>query len=378
MFEHQNNIVLFNGLPASGKTYLCTQLTYYIVKLLESTSNNDDNKSFLIYHIEYDKIYHLIQDSIKNNRNLQTTTTATMVAKDNINLTTSSWKIVRQEIQYQIESLLNNNSLKSFLLLPPIEPIYRFHDNSNNDHNNNNNKNNNKTIYKIILLDDNFYYKSMRYIYYKIAKQYLYLSKLNNKLRLQQLLNCQTKPFEQLIVTDDVIDKMNQIFEDPNPQSHKWELNTVVIPTINSSNHNSSVSIESIYNEIIKNLNTPIVIDNSLDQQLLQQQQIDRDNTKNNTIHQLDLEFRRSVNHLLSSHPEYRSKAKLLSSYKQQFLKQLFDYIDMQHDHNDDNEEEEEDGHNQRSQQQNLDESTIEHLIQRFNNGCLSLLESNN
>ncbi|GAM17886.1 hypothetical protein SAMD00019534_010610 [Acytostelium subglobosum LB1] len=265
------------------------------------------------------------------------------------------WKQVRQEIQNQIESIIGSTSSMSTMLLPPLEP-------SSTTSALRSNMDNNQT--NIILLDDNLYFKSMRYTYFKLAKQYnsgfcqlylhkdAYLSKANNQLRSLQII--QNSP---ITVSDAVIEKMDSILEEPSP-SHRWESNTMVMPTINFINDSyKQLDIQRIWEEIYGLLNQHVGEDEVVVEQQQEKKIHDREATKSNAIHQLDLEMRRTINRLMTDNPTLRDKGKLLSAYKQSFLKQVFDIIDQEH-----------------GETFEL-ETDIDQLINRFNNGCLDLLE---
>ena len=77
----------------------------------------------------------------------------------------------------------------------------------------------------IILLDDNFYYKSMRHVFYKVAQEErLYFGQLLMKTPVETCLERNKYRVGSENVPETVIHRMNEIFEWPTsvgPTNHR-------------------------------------------------------------------------------------------------------------------------------------------------------------
>ncbi|KYQ89440.1 hypothetical protein DLAC_10105 [Tieghemostelium lacteum] len=292
MSFNENLIILLIGLPACGKSTFSRELLEFISKI-------DKHHSIVnIYHLEFDEIHKQICNLLQCDY-------------------FTNWKITRQEIYYQLMNLLdinNSNDSNTPLLLNRLKPTISVTSSIENiDH---------KTIHNIFIIDDNMYYKSMRYQYFKLTEistvkycQVYFTIDVN-----QSILNNEQRKLDDkstMTVTNDIILKMNDNFEQPNS---KWEIECTI--NLNTYNIKTDNSIPLVYNDIQCIWNNPLNhYSTESDEQ--QQQQINREITKCNKTHQYDLKFRKIISDLMSddSLALYRLKSKELSKFKNTFLK---------------------------------------------------------
>ncbi|EGC32015.1 hypothetical protein DICPUDRAFT_156071 [Dictyostelium purpureum] len=281
-----NLLLILIGLPACGKTTFSKTLIEYLysnkINLIDNNNlTSNIDQQINIYHLEYDEIFKLICKKIDNNNSLE------------------NWKPTRLEVYSQILNIINNKNNK-LILLNQILPIKSYKLSNNIDNNNNNsidNINKSKTIINLIILDDNMYYKSMRYKYYQLSNSF------------QNVKYCQ-------------IYFKKDIYKSIENNNNR---------TINNQNHNN-----------FKNINYHSDQDEMV---FLLSKEKERNITKNNIIHQFDLQCRKIISDIMKSKTKssgcnssvntpYSNVSKVLSQYKQTFLKTtLTGFIQDNHDY---------------------------------------------
>lgn len=137
----------------------------------------------------------------------------------------------------------------------------------------------------IFIIDDNMYYQSMRYEYYKLAKKYrtgfcqFYL-----KATLKDALQYNSQRKENIIPESTII-RMFSKLEPPNPQN-KWEELSLNIDSFTDFNETSM--LESVTNIIAECLKNPV-------ESLIDAKYKNQEITNSNIIHQVDLILRHIV-----------------------------------------------------------------------------------
>uniref|UniRef100_A0A3P8YFY8 Phosphoseryl-tRNA kinase n=1 Tax=Esox lucius TaxID=8010 RepID=A0A3P8YFY8_ESOLU len=174
----------------------------------------------------------------------------------------------------------------------------------------------------VFLLDDNFYYPSMRYEVYKLARKYflgfcqVYVScpvescVERNQTRLQPLHR-------------DVILEMSKRMEPPDPQRNPWERNSV---TLDSTDHITEENIQRLMELVSTALENPTspVQDNT------ELKEADRQVCVSSVVHQADKACRRLVSRSMQAARDnslpsesMRSMAAELNESKTRFLQNL-------------------------------------------------------
>ena len=259
----QISLVLVMGLPASGKTSLCK-------KLLSLNFNSTDLK---IVHICYDSLIS-IEDQI------------TYATEDN---NESKWKKARKDVVDLVEDLILG--LKNEEMTVGVSRFFSDHSDI-------------KRTRFLILIDDNLYYKSMRYDYYKIARE--------NGLGFIQVMmksdidtsQKRNKERESLI-PDEVISKMASRFEEPT-LSNSWDNSTIFIEEYTEQ------STISIWDELIKSLDNPVKPLQMNEEETIEAQI----KCAKNVIHQADLILRKLVSKSMKEYTKQSSENKLKPPYE--------------------------------------------------------------
>ncbi|KAJ8264449.1 hypothetical protein GJAV_G00149290 [Gymnothorax javanicus] len=174
----------------------------------------------------------------------------------------------------------------------------------------------------VVLLDDNFYYPSMRYEVYQLARKYslgfcqLYLQcPLNACLTRNRMRRCP--------LPDEVIVEMAKRIEPPNPRKNQWEQNSL---TLTSTFSYPQQDIELLIQMIGEALEKPLspIQDNA------EQKEADRQCCATSILHQADQACRRLVSQAMKDAKEFKwgeinmkSLAAELKQLKTKFLEDL-------------------------------------------------------
>ncbi|VFV38423.1 l-seryl-trna kinase-like [Lynx pardinus] len=162
-----------------------------------------------------------------------------------------------------------------------------------------------------LILDDNFYYQSMRYEVYQLARKYCSLETcLQRNSQRPQALPAET------------IHLMGRKLEKPNPEKNAWEHNSL---TIESSECSSEASLK-LTDLLLTALENPVkyIEDN------VEQKEADRIICSTNLLHQADQMLRRIVSQTMKEAKEERVLpfnlkllAEELNKLKAEFLEDL-------------------------------------------------------
>ena len=154
---------------------------------------------------------------------------------------------------------------------------------------------------RILLIDDNFEYRSMRYKFYQIARQYkIGFLIIYVKCDINQCIQRNTKRKGLSNVSQDIIFNMSNKFEIPNKMKNKWESNTMVIDNNNNSNENETINngakiVPLLFDKINKSwdcIPSPIVSENDDRVNKEKQQKINATNLR----HCVDERLRKLLN----------------------------------------------------------------------------------
>ncbi|XP_041818528.1 L-seryl-tRNA(Sec) kinase isoform X2 [Chelmon rostratus] len=174
----------------------------------------------------------------------------------------------------------------------------------------------------LFLLDDNFYYPSMRYEVYQLARKYsLGFCQVYLHCDLEFCINrnqCRSEP-----IPTEVILEMVKRLEAPNPQKNSWETNSISLSTTSNL---SKCDIQRVMELISSALSNPLspVEDNT------EQTEADRLKCATSVLHQADQACRRRISEAMKTarenqvRPEHmRSLAAQLNDSKATFLHSL-------------------------------------------------------
>nr|XP_046234113.1 L-seryl-tRNA(Sec) kinase [Scatophagus argus] len=174
----------------------------------------------------------------------------------------------------------------------------------------------------LFLLDDNFYYPSMRYEVYQLARKHsLGFCQVYLHCDLESCISRnQSRPEP---IPREVILEMVKRLESPNPQKNSWEKNSILLNTTDSL---SKCDIQRVMELISSALSKPLspVVDNT------EQTEADRLKCANSVIHQADQACRRLISEAMKTAREnqvppdhMRSLATQLNESKATFLPNL-------------------------------------------------------
>ncbi|XP_058262418.1 L-seryl-tRNA(Sec) kinase isoform X1 [Hemibagrus wyckioides] len=173
-----------------------------------------------------------------------------------------------------------------------------------------------------LLLDDNFYYHSMRYPVYQLARRH--------SLGFCQLyLHC---PLEVCLhrnrvrgqpVSDDVITMMSSRMEPPNTEKNQWEKKSVTVDNTHTVTHTQLQEVLQVISSAAENPLNPVQDDS-------EQREADRQRCACSVVHQVDQVCRRLVSQAMVtarersvSGEQMKALSRDLSEEKSRFLQEL-------------------------------------------------------
>ncbi|XP_029978397.1 L-seryl-tRNA(Sec) kinase [Sphaeramia orbicularis] len=182
----------------------------------------------------------------------------------------------------------------------------------------------------IFLLDDNFYYPSMRYEVYQLARKYsLGFCQVYLHCDLESCTSrnqSRSKPIPAEVILD-----MSKRLEAPNPQKNSWETNSI---TLNTTDHFSDSDIQKVMELLSSALTNPL----SPVEDHTEQKMADRLKCATSVVHQADQACRRLISEAMKTARENQvppgqmrslaaqlneSKAKFLHDLRTQFLQDV-------------------------------------------------------
>ncbi|XP_035519040.1 L-seryl-tRNA(Sec) kinase [Morone saxatilis] len=174
----------------------------------------------------------------------------------------------------------------------------------------------------LFLLDDNFYYPSMRYEVYQLARKYsLGFCQVYLECNLESCISRNQSRSEP--IPTEVILEMVKRLEPPNPQKNPWETNSI---SLNTKDNLSKCDIQRVMELISSALSNPLIphVDNT------EQTEADRLKCATSVVHQADQACRRLISEAMKTArenqvpPEHmRSLAAQLNESKAAFLHNL-------------------------------------------------------
>eukprot|EP00944_MAST-04C_sp_MAST-4C-sp1_P010263 g10263.t1 len=257
MANQQNNsvkyttcICMVGGLPGAGKTSL--------VQALKSTSPGVSNKAPTVFYISFDRVYNLAQQG-----------------PFDANAWRDSRKCIFQKVEQLVSCLESRKSLSDKALLQGVDifsiPETAFSTSSS-------------SVENIILLDDNFYYKSMRHVFFRIAQEkQICFGQLFLKASVRTCMERNRLRTGVEKVPETVIERMNEIFEWPTSWVHICIDSTL----LNLSEETSVIGVfQQLFFMTIEAGPVPVKLELSAEDYA--KREADRQTTRKNRIHQID------------------------------------------------------------------------------------------
>ncbi|XP_012688861.1 LOW QUALITY PROTEIN: L-seryl-tRNA(Sec) kinase [Clupea harengus] len=174
----------------------------------------------------------------------------------------------------------------------------------------------------LFLLDDNFYYQSMRYEVYQLARKYA-VGFCQVYLQCPTELCVSRNRSRTVPLSEEVILDMVKRMEPPNPLKNSWEQNSL---TLNSCKELTNQDLQSLTTLIASAFDNPL----SPFQDDTEKRDMDRQSCANSVVHQADQACRRLVSQAMltarekSISPEtLQSLAKELNKSKTRLLQDL-------------------------------------------------------
>ncbi|XP_029311893.1 L-seryl-tRNA(Sec) kinase [Cottoperca gobio] len=174
----------------------------------------------------------------------------------------------------------------------------------------------------LFLLDDNFYYPSMRYEVYQLARKYsLGFCQVYLQCDLESCIS-RNQSRSEPIPTEVVLEMVKRL-ESPNPQKNSWETNSI---SLNTTDDFSECDIQRVKELISSALSNPLcpTEDNT------EKKDADRLKCASSVVHQTDQACRRHISEAMKTarenqvSPEHmRSLAAQLNESKAEFLHNL-------------------------------------------------------
>ncbi|XP_075950031.1 L-seryl-tRNA(Sec) kinase [Anarhichas minor] len=174
----------------------------------------------------------------------------------------------------------------------------------------------------LFLLDDNFYYPSMRYEVYQLARKYsLGFCQVYLQCDLESCISRNRTRSEP--IPTEVISEMVKRLESPNPQKNSWETNSI---SLNTTDDLSQCDVQRVMELISSSLSHPL----SPAEDDTEQKEADRLKCATSVVHQTDQACRRHISEAMKTArenqalPEHmRSLAAQLNESKATFLHDL-------------------------------------------------------
>ncbi|NXY81043.1 PSTK kinase, partial [Alcedo cyanopectus] len=172
-----------------------------------------------------------------------------------------------------------------------------------------------------LILDDNFYYQSMRYEVYQLARKY---SLSFCQLFLECPLECclQRNRLRSHAVPEQTICLMARKIEKPDLKKNAWELNSLILKSFDGTSEND----EQIISFLAAALENPV----KQNEENTEQKEVDRAICAASTIHQADQRCRHIISQAMKDAKdkkvlpsEMKSLAEELNKLKAEFLEDL-------------------------------------------------------
>jgi len=170
---------------------------------------------------------------------------------------------------------------------------------------------NTSEIMHIIIVDDNMFYRSMRYCFYQLARNFqCSFCQILLECDLNLILERNMLRDYNKTVTKETILKMARAIEKPDAAKYSWEKNSMTYSTDIQLNE---ISIESLCKFVIKHTTHLIqIVDNQTDEK---QRQVDRQECFNNLLYNGDQIIRKCISRKMEAEKTASSNKKKVANF---------------------------------------------------------------
>lgn len=232
-------LVLLIGLPGVGKTTFCNKLSAFL-----SENNTISKLDYGVLHICYDELLPL------SKQKEMALTAKKEEALSDVERSHENFKTFRKNIVSLTDQIICNLKQKSKLI--ETDEFTKFMKSQYDKVCLNDNV--------IILIDDNNYYQSMRYEYFQIARKAtigfceIYLQPET----LETVFHYNNKRSKDEKIPEDVISKMNDKIEPPNPFQNSWEKFSFTFSVHSNETDKSMYNLEVCLDALKASLQNPV------------------------------------------------------------------------------------------------------------------------
>ncbi|XP_066924236.1 L-seryl-tRNA(Sec) kinase-like [Clytia hemisphaerica] len=184
----------------------------------------------------------------------------------------------------------------------------------------------------VLFIDDNFFYSSMRYAYYQLARK-MACSFCQIFIKAPEDLDLLFKRNKnrKSSVPEETIRKMSRLFESPDPGLNHWEKNTTSFDCFDLHTNNSdwfSLKVFDFVNRCSLEIVPPV-----LTEEEIEERRLNRQKNLENYYHQCDQLLRKHVskemaiakNEKMMNKNELKELAKLLNDRRKKYLTKIRD-----------------------------------------------------
>ena len=173
----------------------------------------------------------------------------------------------------------------------------------------------------IVVIDDNMFYRSMRYVYYQLARTFkCSYCQVYIKADIETIISRNTER-KNSSVSNETIFKMYELLEEPDPGKNTWEENTFVI---SKSNEFTTIFIRKMFEFIIKCSEKIVPALTEIDDVA---KELDKQKCLDSLVHQIDQILRKFISEEMRTEKQLNNnkrvlnqKGKLLNEKRKNFL----------------------------------------------------------
>ncbi|XP_066476954.1 L-seryl-tRNA(Sec) kinase isoform X2 [Tiliqua scincoides] len=169
------------------------------------------------------------------------------------------------------------------------------------------------------ILDDNFYYRSMRYEVYQLARQYtLGFCQLFLDCQVEVCLERNSQRTQPL--PEETIYTMRQKIEVPSPEKYAWEQNSIILKSMEDA-FEDNLQVFSLLSTALENPVKPLEDNTELKER-------DRNICATSFLHQADQAVRRVVSQTMKSAKEKNFNPHMMKTLAEELNKQKVEFLE--------------------------------------------------
>jgi O-phosphoseryl-tRNA(Sec) kinase len=259
--ETQICLVVFIGLPGSGKTTLCRALVEFFKTSCKSPSDILHHTIPICYDLLIPADVFRYQDESRQ------------------------WKEARSSVVNYVKNIvlylkgLEELNMMNSLEVAVREELLKIVQNE-------------KKTRVYIIIDDNMYYHSMRYEYYRLAKLYsLSFCQIFVQCSISDALSHNSNREQSMAVPEEVITRMAEKLEPPDRQNNSWETFSLTVPS-----EKWTVTEMMKISHFLNNVAARRVVMSEINYEVCQES---RRICSTNVIHQVDITLRKLIGDMM-------------------------------------------------------------------------------